>query len=349
MKPSRLTNSHPNRQFGRLHGLHKSLRHSRCMKFHRLCRSSACLAVPVRLPIVIFAIGIFLAGCASSAPQRRIEAFSEAVDLVTGNVIESFNAVEKGHFEAQVSSMIADYDPEKGFDVRKIGAFLGEKALNTRVRVLKALSEYARLLAEIMSDERLQEFDEETKAFGQTLIEFKESDATSAFSMIRNDIKDSEVAGFTTGVNAIGRWIVEFHREREVRLLIDAMDPHVARICDLLAKDIGTAEGPGLRAQLERQYWDIIANREMFIAENHARFSPHALREELTKLVEMKKEQEKADAAMEAVAKSVRSLRETHGQLVKAFERKPAGLEARIRGLASEAKRVKAFYGELKE
>jgi hypothetical protein len=329
---------------------HRSLWHRSYMGSHGLRTDFFALAdlTCFRTLWIVTAL-CFLAGCASSAPQRRIEAFSEATGLVTGNVVESFNAVEKSYFKAQVSSIIAHYDPEKGFDVRKIEPFLGEEPLNVRVRVLNALSEYARLLAEIMSDERLQEFDEETKAFGETLIEFKNSDGMSTFGMNRNDIRDSEIAGFTTGVNAIGRWMIEFQREKEVRQIVDAMDPHVARICDLLSKDIGTAEGPGLRAQLARQYWDIIGNREMFIADNHARFSPHALWEELTKLAEMRIEQERADAAMGAVAKSLGSLRETHGQLVKAFEKKSPGLESRIRGLAAEAKRVKEFYGELKE
>ena len=293
-----------------------------------------------------------LAGCPSTAPQKRIVAFSEATNMATTNVAESFKAVERSYFDTEVSGLIAAYDPNKGFNVKAIKPLLAPECLKSRLIALSAVSIYAKLLGEIMSDEKLKKFDEETKSFGEVLKDFKENDAMNALNMSRVSLKDEDLAvfaTFATAVKVIGHWIIEYKREKGVREIVEIMHPHIVKICKLLQQDIGATKGRGLRRQLSNQYEKLLRDRDSFIGNKYKEkeMSALELREELIRLANMVSQQAKADAALAASAQSLDKLQETHGKLIKAFNKEAPDLEALIRQLVAEAKRAKDFYDEL--
>lgn len=296
------------------------------------------------MPSLLSVALLLLVSCQSVA-QKRIVAFAEATNEATTNVEESFNAVENNYFNTQVLKLIANYDPNKGFNVREIKPFLDPDDLEKRKTALEAVSTYAKMLGEIMSDDKLKEFDDSTKSFGEELKNFNDSDTRKALSKV--SVPVSDIDAFTTSVNTIGRWLIEYKREKEVKQVVILMNPHVEKICDLLFLDIGPAKGPGLREQLSRQYETQMQDMNSYISKNYEKLSVLELREELNKLAQMPIQQKKADLALSAAGQSLVKLKEAHRKLSKAFDPEAPDLEALIRQLSTESKRAKNYYDAL--
>ena len=322
------------------------------MKMHMSTISASCKGLNQEsllskgiLLILLSITLLLLVGCPSAAPQKRIVAFAEATNEATTNVAGSFNAVENGYFNAEVLRLIASYDPNKGFDIRRIQPFLDPEDLEKRMKALEAVSTYAKMLGEIMSDEKLKEFDKATKSFGEELKSFNDGDTKKALSKAK--VPDSDIALFTTAVNTIGRWFIEYKREKEVKEIVNLMNPHVEKICDLLSLDIGPAKGPGLRQQLSMQYENQMKYMDSIISSSYKKLSALELREELIKLAQMPIQQRKADLTMAAAGQSLIKLKEAHRKLSKAFDKEAPDLEALIRQLSAEAKRAKDYNDAL--
>jgi hypothetical protein len=287
---------------------------------------------------------VLLAAACSSPPiaSKRIAAFSTATQTATSNVADSFEAVEQSYFRAQLATAIANFDPAVGFDPNSIKRFLSPADIEARTKVLKSLSSYARALAAATSDSRLKEFDGATKELGDSLTKFSASDGAQALS--KGALPTAAPAALATAVNAIGRWLIEYKREKALKAVIPEMNEHVAAICTLLRQDIGELEAPGMRNQLYNQFEQEITTRNQWISQNYGELDPIERRQELTRLARLPIEQEQADAALAAVRRTLVQLEKTHAKLAQAFDENDVAIDAMIRGLAAEAKRVKGFY-----
>jgi hypothetical protein len=299
--------------------------------------------------LLLFLFLLPLVGCTSAAPQKRIAQFSEATKLATGNVDSAFKTVEQSYFDTQVTGMIATYDPTKGFNIRKIEPFLNPDSIKARSLALDAVAKYASLLDDIMSDEKLTTFDLQTKALGEVLIKFNENDALQALNFSKSKLTQEDFALFTSAVNMIGRWIIDYNRQNKVQEIIPLMDPNIEKICNLLADDIGSKDSLGLRSQLSNQYETQMMYRDKFIAQSYSnnKITALELREELNSLALMTREKTTSDKTMEAAKQSLKTLRETHKKLADAFNQDAFSLEALIRKLIADAKTTKEFYDEL--
>jgi hypothetical protein len=196
-----------------------------------------------------------------------------------------------------------------------------------------------------MSDNSLNEFDTQTKSFGEGLIKLSGNDALQKFAPGENNLKI-----FTTSIDALGHWFIDYKREKGVKEIVKGMNDPVQNICKLLVADIGvppdknSAGGHGLRSQLHNNYLTLIMDQNNFIQLNKAALDPRSKREEIAQLPELVREMKTADATFAATQQAVNRLAETHAELVRSFDSPSPKLKELIRQLGDEGKRIGQFY-----
>lgn len=167
---------------------------------------------PVLLSGIIGLSGLvfLLAGCAAPNAQKRIAAFSTALSIATTNTTDAFETVDQKFYQTKVAMLVNSYD-EKGFNPNTEMHFLTGQDLAVREDLFKGLQLYAQKLADIMSDAQLKEFDAETKSFGKSLQKLNDNDA---FKKITGGPSDTSIDAFVTAVNTVGRFFIEYKREK---------------------------------------------------------------------------------------------------------------------------------------
>ncbi|MGO9371631.1 MAG: hypothetical protein ACLQBD_05970 [Syntrophobacteraceae bacterium] len=273
--------------------------------------------IVVELVIITFA----LSGCASApAINKDIQAFSQSVTITTSNTTAAFEMVDSNYYQLQVAKLVNNYD-EKGFNPKTVTRFLSSNELEIRLQALKAVATYATKIADIMSDNTLNEFDTQTKSFGEALLKLRGNDSLKKFAPSENDLKI-----FTTAVDTLGHWFIDYKRQKGLKVIVNDMNEPVQGICKLLVADIGALPdkdgkgGHGLRDQLHNQYISLIQNQDEFIEKNKGKLDPRSRRDEIARLPELVREQETADATLAATQKAVNKLAETHKELVRSFD-----------------------------
>lgn len=297
----------------------------------------------------LFAIILFI-GCATQDAGKRIAAFSEATNLTTQNIANAFDMVERSYYEVQVLRSVVNYDV-RGFQPNSIQPFLEPEELEARLRVLKGLQQYSEKLALIMGNSQLSAFDKQTKNFGESLATINRDLVKKLLSKTSAD--DNQIQIFTTAINALGRWFIEYKRQKGVKEVIQSMHGTICEICDLLIKDIGVSPAEkdvpatGLRAQLWNQY-DLSAElQDKFIQQNICSLDPISKRNEIKQLATLVSEQMKADATLKSMRDAISKLKETHGKLNEAFSKETIEIDNLITQLISEGERIKNFYESL--
>jgi len=106
--------------------------------------------------------------------------FADAVTLATENSKGAFQVVDQKYVEIEADTLVVDYE-KTGFDPRRIRHLLTADELQVRVDLLNALQQYAKTLSQVSSDSKLQEFDDQTKAFGKNLQDLT---GTAAFGRL---------------------------------------------------------------------------------------------------------------------------------------------------------------------
>lgn len=295
-----------------------------------------------------------MVGCATNNADKRIAAFSEATNLTTQNIANAFDIVERNYYEVQVLRCVVHYDEKQGFQPGSIKPFFAPEELEARLRVLKGLQQYSEKLALIMSDKQLSAFDKQTKNFGNSLETIKKDFVKNNLLSKNNTlVDDNQIQIFTTAINTLGRWFIEYKRQKGIKEIVQGMQGTICDICDLLIKDIGTspveseANATGLRAQLWNQYKLSMSLQNKFILDNSASLDTVSKRSEIRRLASLVSEQRQADATLKATKDAISKLKETHGKLNEVFSRETIEIDNLITQLISEGERVKNFYNSL--
>jgi hypothetical protein len=301
-----------------------------------------------RIVVVCILFGI-LPACISRAVHSNVPQFSEAVTLTTENSKDAFQIVDNKYMEVEASKLVVDYD-RTGFDPQKIHHLLDARDLQVRLDLLNALQQYANSLSDVSSDSKLQEFDIETKAFGQSLETLT---ATAEFKKFAETSK-ADVNIATAAINALGRWFIERKRQKDLPQMIEQMQEPVRKIAELLQADIGNRPdaqgqgGIGLRAELWNEYMQAMIQESAFIDHNNGQLDALTRAAEIRKLPQLVDERDKADAALQQTAASMSKLVQAHSELLRAVQTK-ADLHADISSLISEGQRIKTFYESLQK
>ena len=298
----------------------------------------------IQIGTVLLIILSGLWGCATQNAAKRIAAFSEATTLVTQNASDAFETVDRKYFDVQVARAVINYD--KGFDPHSIKPFLNPEELQVRLTVLKGLQRYSEKLSMIMGNEQLDKFDKQTQDLGASLTSINEDLVKKQILKVQ-PVDANEIRVFTTSVNTLGRWFIDYKRTKDVKVVIGDMQEPVSHICDLLIKDIGmTRDDPGLRNQLWNQYEQSMTAQDEFI--QHSNLDPLSKRDEIKALIQLAVEQKQADATFEGIETSLEKFKEAHAKLMEAFnERTSIEIDNLIAQLTAEGERVKDFYDRL--
>jgi hypothetical protein len=304
----------------------------------------------IRLVALIDICAVFVGtGCISTAVHNNVPQFAEAVTLTTQNSQAAFEVVDLKYMGIEASRLVVDYD-RTGFDPSRVHHLLAPKDLQVRLDLLNALQRYASTLAEVSSDSKLQEFDSNTKAFGQSLQTLTQ---TAEFkSLLKTTKMETDVAA--TAVDALGRWFIERKRQKELPQLIEQMQEPVARTAELLEADIGNRPddqgngGNGLRAELWNEYMQAMVQQSAFIDHNKGQLDPLVKAKEIRKLPQLVDERDKADDALRQTAESMAKLVQAHAEVMRAVKTK-VDLHADISALVSEGQGIKTFYESLQK
>ena len=339
----------------------------------------------VSIPAVFLVSVLLLPACATSQAGKKIQAFSKATSVAANNTGNAYETIDNNYFRAHVASLIVDYD-ENGFNPNAATHLLPDEDIKVRKEVLDGLEQYADKLTEIMSNKQLDEFDAQTVALGQSLVNLKNGDSLKKFAggVTANDIKigsvsiggtaaalnvaavpltefgklasgvsNEQVNLLTAGINALGNFLIRAKRDKKVKEIVREMNEPIKAICALLIADIGQPpdeaheNGHGLRNISWRQYDKLLRNQDTFIRKNKDKLDPRTKAEEIAKLPDLVADRQKTDSTLKATQDALKKLAQTHEQLVTAFDKSSPSLDKLIGQLISEGKRIKDFYDSL--
>jgi hypothetical protein len=296
-------------------------------------------------PGVLVWIGLMLLipGCASPDAATRIQAFSNATTLTADNTAQAFKLVEDKYFETQVSREVSNYNTNSGFNPSLIKPFLDPQELQVRLDILQGLKLYAEKLSALMGIGQLNAFDDETKSLGQSLSAVDRELVQETF-LQKAPLSDQDIDVFTTGINALGRWLTEYNRRAGAKESIDSMQKPVDEVCALLEKDFSF-----LKNQLMNGYNLELQERDSFILHNFNDLNPIQRRTEIQGLVDLTLEKQNADKTFASMEASLRQLSATHKRLKEAFSKNGTEIDALISQFGTEAKKIKTFYSSLQK
>lgn len=308
---------------------------------------------------VLFSIFITTA-CMPKGAVKKISAFSDGVESVTKNTVLAYETIETVYRKLKTEEAVNSYDPVRtNLEQIKIRRFIPEEDWNARKLVIEGLEQYAANLKAVVSDEQLEEFDGKTKALGQQLVSLNE--ATVQANILKAEMfKASEIRLFTTAINAIGRWFINYKRKKVVRETVDEMQIHVRNVCMLFAAEIGkyplnsrgrldTTQDGTLRKILWVFYSDLIEVKNEAFRRNIGNMTETEKRLAKEELFDLKDERDNADKTLDAVAKALTAIPTAHDNIEKAFDENDTTLAGMIAKIFEEGERIKDFYEGLKK
>lgn len=286
---------------------------------------------------------LLMPGCASPDAATRIQAFSNATAVTADNTAQAFKLVEDKYLETQVSREVSNYNTNSGFNPALIKPFLDPQELQVRLDILKGLKAYAEKLSALMGNGQQNAFDEETKTLGQSLTAVDREFVQKMF-LQKASLPNHEVNLFTAGINALGRWLMEYKQQTGAEESIDSMQKPVEEVCRLLESDFSF-----LRNQLMNEYDLELRERDSFILHNFNELTPIQRRTEIQGLADLTLEKQNADKTFASMEASLRQLNATHKKLKEAFSKNRTEIDSLILQFGAEAKRIKTFYSSLQK
>lgn len=293
-------------------------------------------------------IGAWLvSGCTTPQGGKLIANFAEATRTTTANIATAFQTVENHHFQAKVAVAVVTFDPNKGLEPKQFSPLFDGETISVRLETLKALSTYANKLSEIVSNNQLEEFDNSTKKFGESLIDLAKTPDFEEQLKRSKTLTTQDIGLFATAINALGRWYIETRREEIIRDQTKKMHETIKTICNLLQKDIGENRCKGLRALAWDAYGSHLMALDMWIRNNYKLLQPSDQFSIIQHFSEILRYRVLTDEALESTYMAIGQLSATHGKLEDAFGERTTSLAQAINSLILEARRVEDFYKDL--
>jgi len=179
-----------------------------------------------------------VASCGDSDAVKKIAAFSNATSMVTKNTDDAFDLIERKYEEAQIAASVASYNSATFNPNAAVKVLFPQEDLKARKLVLEGLRQYAANLAQIMSNDQLNEFDTKTKALGTQLSTLND-DLVAKHILNHNVLNAAEIRVFTTALNTIGRWFIEVKRRKIIKENVTTMQDSIRAVCELMQEDFG--------------------------------------------------------------------------------------------------------------
>ena len=279
---------------------------------------------------------------------KSTASFGTAASLIVRNSSSAYDTVEKASYTAQVSSLILDFD-RTGFHADQIKPVMSPEDMAVRRTLLQGLQRYAEMLEEISGNHASDELNTQVAGLGQQLLSLSN---TSAVQKMAPHATATELTAFTTGIDALGQFLIERKRRRALPGIMREMQGPMEQICALLNMDLGMrpdSDGNGengLRGQLWTEYTTLIDNQREFIRRGKI-VSPAERAAEIAKLPFLASQQRAADSALATVQAALGDMAAAHRALQKA----PQGsgsFAGHVGDMIEDGRRIGEFYNSLK-
>jgi hypothetical protein len=275
-------------------------------------------------------------------------------------------------------AVVAYEKKDASYNPRDTPELLSEKDLQSRLAVLAALQVYSESLIEITKGTDSPELDAASRSVGGNLTSLGNDLApsienvlgiaaagsittettvtrlpgltnltTSTTSSTPAPLVSAEVKnGISTGVNALGQFLVDRVIEKELPGKIVEMDPHVQALCKALSDDDQTLD------DLEEHDYNRILNleKQFILADEQPgkNVNPQELRAEMMKMPEIARQQRAAKEKLAALRAAVNKLALTHHALAaEAQHNNPQSLKDKLSELADAGNSLGKFYSSL--
>jgi hypothetical protein len=280
-------------------------------------------------------------GCALPPLSQRATAFSTAATATVARMQNAYGMVEQTYEDAEMASLVNQFD-RKGFSAADVHPMMADADLKARTELLNALRQYASLLAEVSGKEEVTELDKQSEAVGTNLQALSKD--TGFANLASSAQMDGGIAA--TAVDALGRVLMEKRTAKELPSILDKAREPVDAICTLLAQDIGTPEGKGLRNELRDKYVELIADQQTYILLNEAKMSPGEKRMAIERLPRLVREQRQGDATLAQTAEALRKLATTNDALTQTKKDKNApAFREQLSEMEAQGQQLGSVYG----
>lgn len=280
----------------------------------------------VVLPLVL------CAGCQRVSLQRAT-AFDRSVSIVGDSVIDGFAQLELEHLELEIDRLLKQYaENPAAANPTAVRSLVGAEHLAARVQIINGLRSYSQGLVELLGDNQLEQFDNETRELGRAL-------ASSDLVTTQAGLSESDTRLLALAVNALGRQIIEYRRQRSVRELIEQTDNSVQRISTLLAKDL-----EAIAIALDQTLIQRRSTLNDLLIRDFAALQPEDQRTRVGELVELETQRRAAQAGFEASVKAMKGLGDAHAKMLDEDE---ADFDSIVKEAIAEGRRAERFYKTL--
>ena len=339
-------------------------------------RSRAWLTSAVAAAVYPLLVCVMLAGCSDSALNKHVNALSVSLAPVVDQSAAAYrSAVALHNLRGDYEAVLAYENKDASYNPRNAPALLSEKDIQVRLAVLAALQMYSRSLIEINRSTDSRELDAAAKSVGSNLTSLGNelapsienvlgieaspgstttttvstvsgSNSTTTSTTTSATLSPEVRNGISTGVLALGRFLVSRTVEKELPGKIVEMDPTIETFCKALADDAQTLQ------DLEGKDYDRILNlQKQFILEDEdpkKNGDPDEVRAEIMKLPEIARQQREANERLEALHAAIVRLALTHHALAaEAQHNNPESLSEKLGDLADAGSNLGKFYSSL--
>jgi hypothetical protein len=317
-------------------------------------------------------ICLVAAGC---TPQivPHATALAAATAPVVDEATAAYYTAQVIHAQSVDFNAAADFDKNDVFVPAGIQDWPSDGDIQIRLAVLTAFQLYVKDLVAITGGTDSTALDAASKSMGESLGDLANNLAPSAESALgvapapastttttvttttANStstttstsstppplISEDAEKGISTAINALGQFLVNRTIEKELPQQVEAMDPHVQTLCELLAKDVG------LLQEQEKIDSNNIIDKQTDFARN-AKLDPEERRVEFMKLPEMARQQRANNQKLTRLRMAILRLELTHHALAAAAQgNNPESLKERLGDLAAAGESLGKFYSSL--
>ncbi len=292
--------------------------------------------MPLRVGAVVLAASLSLmaTGCVPKQLPKQVTLLSNATAPVIDQASEAYHTAQAIHAQRVNFDAAADFDKTNVFIPGSIQEWPPDKDIQIRLDVLMAFQLYVKQLAAITDATDSKPLDDASKSLGTNLTSLGNALAPAAESALGVTpapastsattttatastppplISATAQAGISTAFNALGKFLIYRAVSKDLPPQIEAMDPHVQSLCELLAKDIGY-----IQSQEKLDSDDIIDKQTDFI--RNSKLDPEERRIEFMKLPEMARRQRINNQKLTALHAAIVHLELAHHALAAAAQ-----------------------------
>lgn len=325
----------------------------------------------------MWVFGLLVTGCSLTPLAKHATDLSSAIAPVVDQSAAAYrDAVALNQLRAGYEAVVAYENKDAAYNPRNTPVLLSQKDIQARLAVLAALQVYSRSLIEITKGTGSPELDAASKSVGgnltslgndlapsienvlgiaaspastttTTVTTVSGSTSTTTSSTAAAPLLSPEIGnGLSTGINALGQFLIHRTVEKELPGKIVEMDPHVQGLCKVLADDIQTLQ------RIESRDYDRILNLEkQFILDDEKpgkHVNPQEHRAEIMKLPEIARQQREANEKLASLREAIDKLAQTHHALAAEVRQdNHETLKEKLAELADAGNNLGKFYSSL--